>query len=226
VMINSGNGTFGGPLTLLGLSPTNEALIGDINEDGLPDLVFINASGVHQVWVDTGGAYSLHTEQIMDLDTRSGVLANLGDADDGDAGGVDLAMGGRGNAGVGIWLNDSQGDLGLGDAVPPVMTLSGDGAVSIPAKSGYFDAGATAIDNIDGDISVSIVASNPVNTNLVGTYVVTYNVQDRAGNPALEISHSVTVTPASGQGGGGGGVLSYWLFVLLLAALALRNKRI
>ena len=224
VMINSGNGTFGGPLTLLGLSPTNEALIGDVNEDGLPDLVFINASGVHQVWVDTGGAYSLHTEQIMDLDTHSGVLANLGDADVGDPGGVDLAMGGRGNAGVGIWLNDSEGNLGLGDAVLPVLTLNGEAAVSVPAKSSYVDAGAAALDNIDGDISVSIVVSNPVNTSLVGTYVVMYNVEDHAGNQALEISRLVTVTPAAGQGGGGGGALSYWLIVLLLAALVPMNK--
>ena len=61
--------------------------------------------------------------------------------DDGDAGGVDLALGGRGNAGVGVWLNDSAGNLGLGDAVPPELTLSGEASVSVPANTSYADAG-------------------------------------------------------------------------------------
>ena len=217
VLINTGNGTFGVPLTLLGLSPTNEVLIGDVNADGAPDLVFISTSGVHQVWLDTGGNYTLHSEQILDLDSGSGVLTNLGDADDGDSGGVDLAMGGRGNAGVGVWLNDSAGNLGLGDAVIPVLTLTGEASVSVPAKSNYIDAGATALDNIDGNISPSIIVSNSVNTSIVGSYIVTYNVQDRAGNPAAQISRSVNVTPASGGGGGGGGAVSYWLLAFLLA---------
>jgi hypothetical protein len=217
VLINTGNGTFGEPITRLGLSPTREVLIGDVNEDGSPDLVFINSSGVHQVWLDTGGNYTLHGEQIMDIESGSGVLTNLGDADEGDPGGVDLAMGGRGNAGVGVWLNDSQGNLGLGDAVPPQLTLNGAASVSIPAKSSYIDAGATAMDNIDGDISPSIIVSNAVNTSIVGSYTVTYNVQDRAGNPAAQISRSVSVTPASGGGGGGGGAVSYWLLAFLVA---------
>ena len=224
VLINNGNGTFGVPLALLGLSPTREVLIGDVNEDGSPDLVFISSSGVHQVWVASGGTYTLHSEQIMDLDAGSGVLTNLGDADGGDPGGVDLAMGGRGNAGVGVWLNDSQGNLGLGDAVAPTLTLTGEASVSIPAKSNYVDAGATATDNIDGNISPSVIVGNSVNTSIVGSYTVTYNVQDRAGNTAVQISRSVSVTPASGGGGGGGGgALSYWLLALLLTVLALRK---
>jgi hypothetical protein len=217
VLINAGNGTFGGPLALLGLSPTREVLIGDINEDGSPDLVFISSSGVHQVWVASGGTYTLHSEQIMDLDAVTGVLTNLGDADDGDPGGVDLAMGGRGNAGVGVWLNDSQGNLGLGDAVPPTLTLNGEASVSVPAKSSYVDAGATAMDNIDGNISPSVIVNNSVNTSIVGSYTVTYNVQDRAGNAAGQISRNVNVTPATGGGGGGGGAVSYWLLAFLLA---------
>jgi hypothetical protein len=219
VLINSGNGTFGAPLALLGLSPTRDVLIGDVNEDGSPDLVFISSSGVHQVWTATGGTYSLHSEQILDLDSGSGVLINLGDADDGDPGGVDLAMGGRGNAGVGVWLNDSEGNLGLGDAVPPELTLLGEASVSIQATDTYIDAGASALDNIDGDISRSIVANVSVNTSIVGSYTVTYNVQDRAGNSAAQISRSVNVTPKTGGGGGGGGggAVSYWLLAFLLA---------
>ncbi|MGI9202124.1 MAG: immunoglobulin-like domain-containing protein, partial [Woeseiaceae bacterium] len=224
VLINAGGGSFGVPLALLGLSPTRDVLIGDVNEDGSPDLVFISSTGVHQIWLATGGTYTLYDEQIMDLDAGSAVLINLGDAAEGDPGGVDLALGGRNNAGVGVWLNDSAGNLGLGDAVPPTLTLTGEASVSVPANTGYNDAGATALDNIDGDISSSIVVNSSVNTSIVGTYTVTYSVQDRAGNSAAQISRSVSITPNSGGGGGGGGgAVGYWLLTLLLTVFALRK---
>ena len=225
VLINPGGGNFGNPLALLGLSPTRDVLIGDINEDGSPDLVFISSSGVHQIWVAAGGTYELHGEQIMDLDAGFAVLAEFGDTDDGVPGGIDLALGGRGNAGVGVWLNDSEGNLGLGDNVPPELTLSGEASVSVPANTSYVDAGATAFDNIDGDISSRIVADNPVNLKIVGSYTVTYSVQDRAGNSATQITRNVNVTPNSGGGGGGGGggAVGYWLLALLLTVFALRK---
>ena len=227
VLINNGNGTFGNPSELLGISPTNDVLIGDLNEDGSPDIVFINASGVHQVWNSAGGMYLLRAQQIIDLGARTGLLAPLGDTDNGNPGGPDLAIGGGSSAGAGVYLNDSGGNLGRGDPVPPVLTLLGGASVDVPARTNYVDSGATAADNIDGDISSSIVVTNPVNTDIVGSYTVTYNVQDFAGNAAAPITRNVNVTPASGRGGGGGGALSYWMIVLLLAGglLALKQER-
>ena len=57
----------------------------------------------------------------------------------------------------------------------------------------YTDAGATAIDNIDGDLTSSIVTVNPVDTSTAGTYTVTYNVSDAAGNAAEEVTRTVFV---------------------------------
>ena len=57
----------------------------------------------------------------------------------------------------------------------------------------YSDAGATATDNVDGTITSSIVTVNPVNVNTAGTYTVTYNVSDAAGNAATQVTRSVTV---------------------------------
>jgi hypothetical protein len=217
VMINQGGATFGASPQLLGISPTVDVLIGDVSDDGTPDLVFINQSGVHQIWTASGGSFVLHREQIIDINARAGVLANLGFADTDDPGGADLALGGALSAGAAVYLNDSAGNLGLGDAVAPVITLSGATSLDIPSGTAYSDAGASAVDNIDGDLTSSIVVNNPVNTAVVGSYTVTYNVRDFAGNAATQVTRTVTVTAAVGRGGGGGGALSAWAVTLLAA---------
>ena len=106
----------------------------------------------------------------------------------------------------------------MGDAVPPVLTLIGDATVNVPSGSAYTDDGATAEDNIDGDISGSVVVTSNVNTSVVGSYTVTYNVADRAGNDAAPITRTVSVNPAAGSGGGGGGTVDLLLLIMTLIA--------
>lgn len=224
VLINTGNGTFGSPLSLLGAAPTFDILAGNVNDTdgaGADDLVFVNSSGVHQIWVANGTGFDLHSEQIADRDSLAAVLTDLGFADVGDSGGIDLAMGGAIQSGVGVFLNDGFGNLGRGDAVAPVLTLVGDAQTSTPAGTVYSDAGAAAEDNIDGDISTSVVVTGTVNTSVVGDYVLTYNVADFAGNAAAPISRTVTVSPATGTGGGGGGGSLSILYTLFLLTIVL-----
>jgi hypothetical protein len=220
VLINDGAGNFT-PFAALGNSPTADVLAGDVNRDGLLDLVFVNFSGVHQIWTATGTGFDLYREQIADTGSTVGILTELGFADAGDPGGVDLAMGGAPAAGLGVFLNDGLGNLGRGDAVAPILTLVGAASVQVPSGSVYNDAGATAEDNIDGDISASIVVVNRVNTAVVGDYTVTYDVTDFAGNSATSITRTVTVIPAAGTGGGGGGggaLSALMLLILVFAA--------
>jgi hypothetical protein len=218
VMLNQGDGTFSASPQLLGISPTVDVLIGDVSDDGQPDLVFVNQSGVHQIWASNAGVFALHAEQIIDIGARAGVLADLGFADSGDPGGADLALGGALAAGAAVYLNDSAGNLGLGDAVAPVIALNGEATVNVPSGEAYVDAGASASDNIDGDISASVLISNPVNTAVVGAYTVTYNARDFAGNSAVQVTRTVNVTAATGRGGGGGGLFGYWALAMLGAA--------
>ena len=77
---------------------------------------------------------------------------------------------------------------------PPTITLLGEPTVDIEQGSAYTDAGATAVDEEDGDITSSIVVDNPVDEDSVGTYAVTYNVTDSGGNAASEVSRTVNVT--------------------------------
>lgn len=79
------------------------------------------------------------------------------------------------------------------DAIAPTITLTGMESVSVNEGESYTDAGATASDNIDGDITANIVVDNPVNTSVPGVYTVRYNVVDSAGNAATEVTREVTV---------------------------------
>ena len=82
------------------------------------------------------------------------------------------------------------------DAVVPVITLKGEQSVTINAGENYEDAGATAHDAVDGDISKSIETTGTVDANKLGTYTVTYNVSDQSGNHADAVLRTVTVVDA------------------------------
>ena len=57
----------------------------------------------------------------------------------------------------------------------------------------FTDPGATASDNIDGDLTSSITSSGTVNTATEGTYTIDYSVSDAAGNIA-SVSRTVIVS--------------------------------
>ncbi len=81
----------------------------------------------------------------------------------------------------------------LPDNTAPVITLSGATPLNIEINSVYIDAGATATDNFDGIITADIVTINPVDTATLGTYLITYNVSDAAGNAAAQVTRTVNV---------------------------------
>ncbi len=83
----------------------------------------------------------------------------------------------------------------LADTTPPVITLLGDDSMSVNQDGAYTDPGATANDVIDGDITDNIVVTGAVDTSVFGSYVVSYNVSDSAGNAAEEVTRTVSVTP-------------------------------
>lgn len=68
------------------------------------------------------------------------------------------------------------------DTTKPLITLVGQPLLELVVGSTYTERGATANDNLDGDVSGSIVVSGVVNTAVAGSYVVTYSVSDKAGN--------------------------------------------
>lgn len=140
----------------------------------------------HDVYVDAGA--TAH-------DARDGNVTAAIEVD----GNVDVST-------VGVYqvrynVEDSSGNqanevvrtVSVQDGTYPVITVLGESPVLTPVLEEYEDAGATAVDNQDGDITNQIVATSDVDTDTVGDYTVRYNVQDSDGNPALEVTRTVRV---------------------------------
>src|SRR5690554_3110669 len=80
------------------------------------------------------------------------------------------------------------------DTTAPTITLVGANPQTIEACGTYNELGATAHDICFGDISGSIIIdASAVNTAVVGTYTVTYDVTDAAGNVATQVTRTVNV---------------------------------
>ncbi len=80
------------------------------------------------------------------------------------------------------------------DNTPPVIALVGDNPLNLTVGDTYTDPGATASDDVDGDLTGAIVVGGDVvNTGVADTYVVTYNVVDAANNSAVEVTRTVNV---------------------------------
>ncbi|MEK6849304.1 MAG: immunoglobulin-like domain-containing protein [Nanoarchaeota archaeon] len=78
------------------------------------------------------------------------------------------------------------------DNVAPVITVSA--AQTIEAGDVYVAPIPTAVDDIDGDITINIaVGGEIVDNDTPDVYVITYDVSDDAGNAATQVTHTVTV---------------------------------
>ncbi len=111
---------------------------------------------------------------------------------------VDLNVLGQYN--VTFQVYDKAGNVGektivvnIVDTQNPVITLLGTTPVTVEKGTIYADAGATASDNYDGDITADIEMNSDVDTDTVGSYIVTYDVMDSSGNEANQISRVVNV---------------------------------
>ena len=80
--------------------------------------------------------------------------------------------------------DDSSDDSGGNDSTAPIITLNGQAIATVNLNSTYTDAGATATDEVDGDLTSSIVTTGVVNTSVEGNYIITYTVSDTSGNTA------------------------------------------
>ncbi|MEK5040476.1 OmpL47-type beta-barrel domain-containing protein [Sporosarcina sp. FSL K6-3457] len=79
------------------------------------------------------------------------------------------------------------------DKTAPTLTLVGSETIEVEIGDTYDEPGATATDNVDGNITNSIEITGNVAASKIGTYTVRYNVTDKAGNQASEVTREIHV---------------------------------
>jgi hypothetical protein len=89
----------------------------------------------------------------------------------------------------------------VADTTAPTITLNGSAAMTLNVGDTFSDPGATATDDVDGDLTSSITTDAYVDTSVAGSYLVTYTVTDSSGNSAtaersVVVNNTTTVAPA------------------------------
>lgn len=85
----------------------------------------------------------------------------------------------------------------LPDTQAPELSIVGDATVTLIVGSAYSEEGATAVDDQDNDVEISI--NGDVDTDTIGTYTVNYTARDNAGNEST-LSKTVIVIAAPIEG--------------------------
>ena len=78
------------------------------------------------------------------------------------------------------------------DDISPVINLKGSKTITVKLNGNYQEDGYSAYDNYDGDITNKVQVNYNVNYNQVGTYYITYQVEDSFANKT-SISRTVYV---------------------------------
>ncbi len=92
------------------------------------------------------------------------------------------------------------------DSTKPIITVTGVNPVTIIQNSIYADAGATAVDAVDG--TVITVTSGTVDTATLGAYILTYTATDLAGNSSTATRTVNVIAPVlSGVAAAGGAIV-------------------
>lgn len=159
------------------LVPGAEALV-ELDASGSFDL---EGDALSFVWRRNGIQFATGPLAQIQLPTGSHALQLIvTDA----AGGVSVA-----------WLDVTL----LADEGGPALTVLGADHPVVECGSAYSDAGATASDSCDGDLTSAIATTSNVNSAAVGSYQVQYSVQDSAGhvsNAARPVTVQDTTAPA------------------------------
>jgi hypothetical protein len=78
------------------------------------------------------------------------------------------------------------------DVTPPVITLIVGNPINLTVGDSFTDPGAKVTDDVDS--LTTVLGTGTVNTAVAGTYVLTYNASDVAGNAATAMTRNVIVS--------------------------------
>ncbi len=97
-----------------------------------------------------------------------------------------------------------EGDPIPADITPPTITLLGENPTYVTVHTAYAEKGATAYDDVDGDLTALIDIVGTIDIGVPGVYEKTYIVSDSSLNSTTTV-RTVIVRSLGGGGGSGGG---------------------
>ena len=126
--------------------------------------------------------YNVNAYNGTNTETLSGVITIIASSTASTlTTGTATPTGGGGNNGT---TTSTTGTSTLTDTTPPAIALNGQASITLSVGDTYTEAGATANDNVDGNITNNIVITGSVNTSSSGTYTITYTITDSSSNTA------------------------------------------
>ena len=160
---------------LAGTSVNLDILVTDSSHNPVNDGIAINVSS--NLGVISGDSVTLsgHISRVLTYNNKGTATLSVS------------------NSSVGTISSSGDKVINFVDTTLPVITRTGDSTVTVEYRGTYTDLGATAEDNIDGNITGKIETVNPVDANIIATYTVTYDVKDSAGNSATQVTRTVNV---------------------------------
>ena len=157
--------------------------------DATPPIITLE--GETEITLEVGTNYEEPGALVDDNHSDNLVATISGDVVDSNIVGIYVitydAVDGAGNEATQVTRT-----VNIVDTTAPVITLTGDAEVTLEAGATYTELGATFTDNYDQDGNAT-VGGDTVDTSILGTYVVTYDVTDANGNAATQVSRTVNV---------------------------------
>ena len=176
-----------------------------VQVSGLSGIMSIAGGGLHSLALNSDGTVmswgdnnqgQLGDNTTTEQHTPVHVLSLTGVTDIAAGANHSLAKTTEGTVrGWGLNIYGQVGDNPLvfsGDQAP-VITLTGGSYIALKKDDDYTDPGATAVDDLDGNITALIQISGSVDTSSIGTYQIVYSVMDSGENSDVKI-RTVRVT--------------------------------
>ncbi|HEY5687947.1 MAG TPA: immunoglobulin-like domain-containing protein [Yeosuana sp.] len=175
-----------------GASDTSEDII-VISDVGAPIITLLGDTTIN---IMIGGVFTDPGATALD-DQDGDITANIvvgGDTVDVNTAGTYIITYNVSDAAGNAATQRTRTVIVAADVVAPVITLTGSATINVTLGDTFTDPGATATDDVDGDITANIVVGgDTVDVNTAGTYTITYNVSDASGNAATEVTRTVIV---------------------------------
>ena len=186
-------------------APTNP-LLADSDGDGVDDLSEINQGRNPNIAEFNSPTVNLIGNASMSVEGATSFSdpgATASDPEDGNLTSVVQVSGTVDLQTVGPYLltysvTDSSGieanvtrTVNVVDTTVPVITLNGSATVTHEASTPYLDAGAGWTDTVDGQGSLN--GAGTVNAAAVGSYQLTFDYSDAAGNAATRLTRTVNL---------------------------------